>query len=66
MGSHAPRSPDGRTDSGYWVEAPRTTDAIGFVLRDAYDRDRGLPDDMQELLSQLCEQPMQNGRDSRS
>lgn len=66
MGSHAPRSPEGRTDSGYWVEAPRTTDAIGFVLRDAYNRDRGLPDDMQELLSQLCEQPMQNGRDSRS
>ena len=66
MGSHAPRSPERRTDSGYWVEAPRTTDAIGFVLRDAYDRDRGLPDDMQDLLSQLCEQPMQNGRDSRS
>lgn len=66
MGSHAPRSPEGRTDSGYWVEAPRTTDAIGYVLRDAYDRDRGLPDDMQNLLSQLCEQPVQTGRDSRS
>lgn len=66
MGSHAPRSPLGRTDSGYWVEAPRTTDAIGFVLRDAYNRDRGLPDDMQELLSRLCEQPVQDGRDSRS
>lgn len=66
MGSYAPRSPEGRTDSGYWVEAPRTTDAIGFVLRDAFDRDRGLPDDMQNLLSQLCEQPVQTGRDSRS
>lgn len=55
MGSKAPRSPNGRTDSGYWVEAPRTTDAIGFVLRDAYERDCGLPDEMQDLLSQLCE-----------
>lgn len=65
MGSHAPRSPEGQRDSGYWVEAPRTTDAIGFVLRDAYDRDRNVPDEMQELLSQLCEMRGDTGgRDS--
>jgi hypothetical protein len=40
------------------------TDAIGFVLRDAYDRDRDLPDEMQELLSQLSQIGDQGGRDS--
>ncbi|MCR5871746.1 MULTISPECIES: hypothetical protein [unclassified Sphingomonas] len=65
MGSHAPRSPERRSDSGYWVEAPRTTDAIGFVLRDAYVGDHGLPDEMQDLLSQLCEMRSETGgRDS--
>ncbi len=64
MGSHAPRSPAGQRDSGYWVEAPRTTDAIGFVLRDSYTDDRDLPDEMQELLSQLSQIGDQGGRDS--
>lgn len=57
MGSNAPRSPSGQRDSGYWVEAPRTTDAIGFVLRDAYARDRGLPDELEDLLDQLSQIP---------
>lgn len=61
MGSNAPRSPSGQRDSGYWVEAPRTTGAIGFVLRDAYARDRGLPDEMEELLNQLSRIPAGSG-----
>ena len=47
--------------SGYQVRAPRAGDAIGFALRDAYDQEYGLPDDMAALLRQL------NGRnDSHS
>jgi hypothetical protein len=53
MGSKAPRSPSGQRDSGYWVEAPRATDPIGFVLRETYLDDRDLPSDMQELLGRL-------------
>lgn len=64
MGSNAPRSPSGQRDSGYWVEAPRVTDAIGFALRDTYADDRNLPDDMRELLSQLSALDHQGGRDS--
>ena len=45
-------STDGRT-SGYWVEAPRTTDAIGFVLRDAYEREHAIPEDMAALLRKI-------------
>ncbi len=64
MGSHAPQSPERRSDSGYWVEAPRTTDAIGFVLRDTYVGECDLPGEMQELLSQLSQLDEQGGRDS--
>lgn len=35
------------------MEAPRAGDAIGSALRNAFDRDAGLPDDMAALLSQL-------------
>lgn len=35
------------------VEAPRASDAIGFALRDAYERDLGLPDDMAAMLRRL-------------
>ncbi len=66
MGSKAPRSPSGQRDSGYWVEAPRTTDAIGFALRDTYADDRDLPDDMRDLLSQLSRIDVQSARDSHS
>lgn len=64
MGSNAPRSPAGQRDSGYWVEAPRATDPIGFVLRDTYADDRDLPSDMQELLSQLSTVRETAGRSS--
>ena len=38
---------------GYRVEAPRVSDAIGLALRDAYDGDLGLPEDMAAMLRQL-------------
>lgn len=41
------------TGRGYRVEAPRVGDAIGLALRDAYDRDLGLPEDMAAMLRQL-------------
>ncbi|QDX25865.1 hypothetical protein FPZ54_07405 [Sphingomonas suaedae] len=61
MSTHPPRQTNGRRDSGYWVEAPRTTDPIGFVLRDAYARDQGIPDDMAALLRQLTDKGPVNG-----
>ena len=44
----------------YQVEAPRASDAIGLALRDAFERDYGLPEDMSRLLRRL------NGADTRS
>lgn len=44
-------------DTGYRVELPRTCDTIGVVLRDAFERDVGLPDDMLRLLRKLNGQP---------
>ncbi|MBA4763508.1 hypothetical protein [Sphingomonas sp.] len=64
MGFKAPRSPAGQRDSGYWVEAPRATDPIGFALRETYGDDRDLPSDMQELLSQLSTVKNAAGRSS--
>lgn len=55
MSTHAPRQTDRRRDSGYWVEAPRASDPIGFVLRDTYARDHGIPEDMMALLRQLSD-----------
>jgi hypothetical protein len=37
----------------YQVEAPRASDAIGLALRDAFERDYGLPVDMTMLLRRL-------------
>ncbi len=37
----------------YRVEAPREGDAIGKALRNLYDRDNVLPDDMARLLMRL-------------
>ncbi len=48
MAHSAPRSA-----SPYVVAVPRASDAVGAVLRDAYDRDRSIPDDMASLLQQL-------------
>jgi hypothetical protein len=39
--------------NGYRVELPRECDAIGVVLRDAYERDLALPDDMSMLLKKI-------------
>lgn len=39
--------------SAFRVRAPREGDAIGFALRNAFDRDLGLPDDMAMMLQQL-------------
>tara|TARA_Y100000815_G_scaffold271851_1_gene299355 strand:- start:2026 stop:2217 length:192 start_codon:yes stop_codon:yes gene_type:complete len=47
------RSATAAASSGYRVEAPRAGDAIGLALRDAYDNDLGLPDDMAALLRRL-------------
>lgn len=64
MGSNAPRSSTGKRDSGYWVEAPRATDPIGFALRDTFADDRDLPAEMQELLSRLGSVKVVTGRNS--
>ena len=37
----------------YRVERPRASDAIAVSLRDAFDRDTGLPEDMAALLRRL-------------
>jgi len=48
----APSNPYG-TEPGYRVRAPRASDAIGLALRDAYERDLGLPEDMAAMLRRL-------------
>ncbi|MDT8757342.1 hypothetical protein MZO42_01400 [Sphingomonas psychrotolerans] len=37
----------------YSVEPPRASDAIAVSLRDAFEREAGLPDDMIMLLRRL-------------
>jgi hypothetical protein len=39
--------------NGYRVEGPRVSDAIGLALRDAYEDDLRLPEDMASLLRRL-------------
>lgn len=46
--------------TAYQVAAPRASDAIGLALRDAYERDYGLPDDMAQMLRRL------NGANTRN
>jgi hypothetical protein len=41
------------SEHGYRVHAPRAGDAIGLALRDAYERDLGLPEDMAAMLRRL-------------
>lgn len=43
----------------YRVEAPRASDAVGAALREAFEREIGLPDDMVAMLHRL------NGRGLR-
>lgn len=38
---------------GVAVERPRTSDAIGSALRNAFDLEGGLPGDIQRLLQRL-------------
>ncbi|GAA4761204.1 hypothetical protein GCM10023219_01360 [Stakelama sediminis] len=45
-GDHAPGSPVS-------VETPRVYDGLGSALRDAYRRDKGLPNDMMDCLARL-------------
>lgn len=40
-------------ENGYRVELPRVQDAIGSVLRGAYEREPDLPPDMLNLLKQM-------------
>lgn len=44
--------------STFTVETPRDSDAIAAALRETYDDDMGLPEDMAAILHQL------NGRGS--
>jgi len=39
-----------RSHRGVAVERPRASDAIGTALRNAFDREAGLPSDMMRLL----------------
>jgi hypothetical protein len=48
-----PRSASTASLPAYQVEAPRASDAIGLALRDAYERDLGLPEDMAAMLRSL-------------
>ena len=48
-----PRTASTASLPAYQVEAPRASDAIGLALRDAYERDLGLPDDMAAMLRRL-------------
>lgn len=57
MGQRAPIGAENASGSGYEVELPRESDAIGCVLRDAYARDLGLPDDMLALLRKMGSRP---------
>lgn len=45
------------SESGHYVELPRECDSIGVVLRDVYERDLGLPDDMAMLLREIDANP---------
>ncbi|MEI9852056.1 MAG: hypothetical protein WDN24_15780 [Sphingomonas sp.] len=45
--------PDFRSTAALSGRAPRAGDAIGYALRDAYERDLGLPEDMAAMLRRL-------------
>ncbi len=48
-----PRTASTAQQPAYQVEAPRASDAIGLALRDAFERDLGLPEDMAAMLRGL-------------
>lgn len=37
----------------YRIEVPRVGDAVGVALRDAFEREIGMPDDMRAMLRRL-------------
>lgn len=47
------RSSPEATPPAYRVEAPRVGDAVGVALRDAFEREIGMPDDMRAMLRRL-------------
>lgn len=53
MVRHATQNGNRGSENGYRVELPRIHDAIGVVLRDAYERDADIPDDMARLLRRM-------------
>lgn len=53
MVRHASHHGNSQPPNGYRVELPRIHDAIGVVLRDAYERDSDIPEDMAGLLRQM-------------
>jgi hypothetical protein len=48
-----PRAASTAWQPAYQVDAPRASDAIGLALRDAYEHDLGLPEDMALMLRSL-------------
>ncbi|HVJ01619.1 MAG TPA: hypothetical protein VM662_05510 [Sphingomonas sp.] len=46
-------SASGAQNGAYRVERPRASDAIAGALREAFDHDLGLPNDMAALLHRL-------------
>lgn len=53
MVRHASRHGSSQSQTGYRVELPRVHDAIGVVLRDIYEREPDIPDDMAGLLRRI-------------
>jgi len=54
------RSATTASQPAYQVEAPRASDAIGYALRGAFDRDLNLPEDMTAMLRWLNEHHASN------
>jgi len=60
MSSMSSRSASTAGAPAYQVEAPRASDAIGYALRDAFERDLNLPEDMTAMLRWLNEHQTRN------
>ncbi len=53
MSRYQPHQSHEASPSGFRVEPPRASDAIGVALRDAFEREVRLPDDMAAILRRL-------------
>ena len=51
--THLPSDRGVHSGQPFRVEAPSDSDAIGFALRDAYERDLHLPEDMLAALRRI-------------